>query len=150
MTEVAFYLIEVATVADSYSYLCRLLEKIYQKQHKIYVYLASLEEVQKLYDLLWTFSDISFVPHAIYTMSPDLAAPIQIGIANPPPECTDVLLNLTDTVPEFYKQFKKVIEIVPTFAPLKAKARERYKYYQAQNCKVVKHDVTSTNNSSNP
>ena len=48
----------------------------------------------------------------------------------------DIMLNLSDDTPEFYSQFQRLIEIV--VQNNKQNARERYKKYRENNCKLTK------------
>jgi len=103
---------------------------------------ASEHEAQKLNELLWTFRDISFVPHSIDPHSIDKPAPIQIGSTKPHTSHNDILINLTPEIPAFYANFARILEIIPNNTTLKASGRKKYKYYQEHGCKLKTHNIT--------
>ena len=139
---VDFYLVESFSMVESRPFICRLVEKIYKKQHKIFIYVASMDDAEHLNTALWTFRDVSFVPHVIYETDPKADAPIQIGYTNPPADADDILINLTAEVPAFFNNFKRVLEIVPSDPELKKISRIKYKQYQQNDCELVMHNIT--------
>jgi DNA polymerase-3 subunit chi len=136
-TTIDFYLLTYPNMDASSIYICRLSEKAYKTHHQVYIYTASDEEARKLNELLWTFRDISFVPHSI-----DKPAPIQIGSTKPPTSQNDILINLTPEAPAFYADFNRILEIIPNNTTLKAAGRKKYKYYQEHSCKLKTHNIT--------
>jgi DNA polymerase III subunit chi len=60
MTEVGFYHLRSTSLERA---LPRLLERALADGHRIVVMAGSLERVQHLDDLLWTYSEESFLPH---------------------------------------------------------------------------------------
>ncbi|MBU0744393.1 MAG: DNA polymerase III subunit chi [Gammaproteobacteria bacterium] len=113
-----------------YLYTCRIIEKAFNNNHKIYIHTANLEETQTFDIQLWTFGDISFVPHEIHPPSLDQDTPILIGHESPPSSQNDILINLTPEIAPFYKQFKHLIEVIPNEDSLKALARKRFQIYK--------------------
>lgn len=130
-TKISFYILKESSPKSRALYACRIIEKAYINKHKIYVHTTNLEEARDFDTQLWTFGDISFVPHEISAPDIDPNTPVIIGysdtIAN---EQNDVLVNLTSGIPTFYGQFNRVIEVIPDDAELKKSARERYSTYQ--------------------
>lgn len=125
--KVDFYLLTAASLADSRLFICRLLAKIYkQKQYKVYVYVDSAANAQLLYDSLWTFNDISFVPHQLYSEHAQMTAPIIIGTELPKGEY-DILVNLTAEVLADCAGLSRILEIIPNDEELKTAGRKKYK-----------------------
>src|SRR5215470_1536790 len=60
MTEVGFYHLRSTSLERA---LPRLLERALAEGHRVVVMAGSPERVQHLDDLLWTYSDESFLPH---------------------------------------------------------------------------------------
>lgn len=141
MPRVDFYLITAGSFRDAQGFACQLLEKAYKLGHNIYVTVEDLALAAQLNDLLWTFRDISFVPHEIVTNQVNESIPIQIGTANNAPKRGDILLNLTSQMPHAAVEFARIIEIVPNDANLQAQARGRYKLYKQQECQLETHDL---------
>jgi DNA polymerase-3 subunit chi len=137
-----FYLLPYATIEACGLYICRLIEKVYKKNHRIYILTSTEHETRTLNDLLWTFKDISFIPHNIYEENPTSPAPIQIGSSKEQPNNhNDILINLTLEVPNFYANFKHVLEIVPNNTTARESSRKKYKFYQQQGCKLETHNI---------
>lgn len=111
-------------------YACRIIEKAFNNNHKIYVHTANLEEAQNFDNQLWIFRDISFIPHEIYTSDSSLETPVLIGYNNIPQERDDILVNLTIESPASYQHFNHIIEVVPHDDNLKTIARKRFKIYK--------------------
>jgi DNA polymerase III subunit chi len=126
----AFYLLAETTLKARDLYACRLIEKAYSNDLKIYVHIANEEEAQKFDTQLWTFRDISFVPHEIYNQNSTAQASVLIGFNTTPTEKKDMLINLTTEIPSFHQQFNHIIEIIPDDKDLRAAARKKYKAYQ--------------------
>lgn len=144
--KVSFHLFETPDDKQYQLYICRLVEKIYHSNRLVYIYSTDATTTQNLDTQLWTFRDVSFVPHSIYPGSTDLQTippPVIIGHIAPPAESADVLINLTTTIPTFYPQFQHVIEVIPTAPDARANARSRYQYYQQQNCALETHKINS-------
>ena len=132
----AFYILTEISLKARDLYACRIIEKAYSSGQKIYVYFATQEEAQGFDTQLWTFRDISFVPHEIYNQNPDSTAPVLIGYDKAPTEKKDVLVNFSSDVPVFYKKFSHIIEVVPNDDAFKALARKKYQTYQQQGCQM--------------
>lgn len=137
-TRAVFYILKSEEIKARNLYACRLADKAYQNKLRVYVYVASPEEAESFNTQLWTFHDISFVPHEI--CKPEITSPVVIGWENPPTGF-DVLLNLTLSVPVFFAAFNHIIEVIPNISEIKAKGREKYKYYQGQKLKLETHEI---------
>lgn len=125
-----FYLLTEPSFEATLRPLCHLVEQHYQPDARIYIHTPSRTITQQLDDLLWTFHDISFLPHASIDNNPN-DVPILLGDANTANPSGNLLINLTSTVPNFYANFKKILEIVPSEDLAKAEARKRYKFYKS-------------------
>ncbi|MCK4608568.1 MAG: DNA polymerase III subunit chi [Gammaproteobacteria bacterium] len=143
--EIDFYLLNSSSLEESLPFVCRLVEKAYNQSHQIFILTETLAETQKLNDQLWTFRDVSFVPHDIYQEQQQQPTPAAVQIAcaeaNPQPPHNDILINLTTNAPDYYNDFNRVLEVVPNDNNLKAAARMRYKHYQANNYKTTTHNI---------
>lgn len=140
MTQVDFYLLNSAEEPLCDSFICRLVEKIYRQRHTIYIHCKDRQETHRLDELLWTFNDISFIPHNLYGEGPDSPPPVQLGF-DVTPKKSDVLINLSTTIPIFYTSFQRILEIVPQNEALQAVAREHYQFYKTQNLTLQTHKI---------
>jgi len=154
MTQVDFYIVNEPGELPHLTTSCRVIEKAWARQHEVYVHTASQAMMQQLDDLLWTFRPNSFVPHRCETTQAQEAASLEsktsentqapdivIACSGHPGQHHDVLINLTDTTPEFFGRFKRVAEIVPGDEAAKTKSRERYKYYRKRGYPLNVHQL---------
>lgn len=156
MKKAVFYFLSTTIVKMRDLYACRLAEKSYQNKFKTYIHVDSPIEAQTLDTQLWTFRDISFVPHKIFSpnniSSDDVATnniittflpSTLIGCESPPTTHHDVLINLTSTVPDFCVNFPHIIEIVPCDANLQLIAQKHMQKYKQLDYSIVTHEITS-------
>lgn len=143
MPKIDFYLIQSSAATASLAFACRLIEKVYKQQHRIYVHAENEKVAHQLDELLWTYREDSFLPHHLYGEGPEPAPPIQIGFNVIPEKQRDILLNLSNTVPEFYLQFTRVLELVPHDKTAQEYARARYRHYRTAGYNITTHKLTS-------
>ena len=146
MPRVDFYLIAEQTAQARHLLACRLIEKAYSFNHSVYVLTDSAADSQLIDALLWTYREESFIPHNIVTPADKAAPPIQIGHGKQtaPENQRDILINLGETIPIFYTQFQRVIEIVLNDAQQQSKGREHFRLYREQSCQLELHDLRKT------
>lgn len=135
-SKTAFYILNEVTCKARDLYVCRIIEKAYINNHSIYVHVANLEEAQNFDTQLWTFRDISFIPHEMYNRTVNSTVPVLIGYDSEIALTKDMLINLAIAVPIFYQQFNHIIEVVYNDAAVKAAARKRYQVYQNAGYKI--------------
>jgi DNA polymerase-3 subunit chi len=143
MTRVDFYLLDNAAPAGKSQLACRLAEKAYGLGHKVYVQATDENEARQLDDLLWTFSQGSFIPHALAdgtARAPD-EAPVLIGHGEPPPDWHDVLITLAPAVTTWFSRFERVAEIVGGDEADKTRGRERYRFYRDRGYTLETHPL---------
>lgn len=141
-TRVDFYIINANNDLGKLQFVCKLLEKAYKQKHRVFVNCLDQSNTHQLDELLWTFNDISFIPHNIIGEGPEPAPPIQLGHGVIPNQHKDMLVNLTDKLIEKPIQFRRVAEIVLNDEQAKENARERYKQYRELGCILHSHDLT--------
>jgi len=140
--QVDFYLLDSESKRDWQNFLCRLVEKIYHKKHRVYLHAANKKDSEQIDEALWTYRDDSFVPHNLVGEGPSTTPPIQIGYDKVPDQQRDVLINLQPDTPSCFSQFRRILEIVPNQEEQKKAARKRYRYYREQNCHVSHHKIS--------
>lgn len=123
--------------------VCKIIKEYYKKKYKIFVSSRSNELVNELNNLLWTFEQISFIPHCT-TKNYDKNSPILLSGNDSFPEVVnlkeyDVWLNLDDEMEENYTDFEIIIEIVSKNEEERILSRKRYLNYQKNNFEV-KHE----------
>jgi DNA polymerase III subunit chi len=122
---------------------CRLAEKAYEQGKRVYLQTSSSAETQRLDDLLWTFSDRSFLPHEVAGDAGPSHERVMIlvGERTAPSTHRQLLVNLTDTLPTPVSDYERVAEIVDTDPERKRLSRERYKAYREQGCELESHNL---------
>ena len=111
---------------------------------EIHIHARSPEEAASLDDLLWTFRDISFLPHCVIEGDDSRSEPITIGWQERAPG-GDVLINLAAEVPPFAESFAHILEPVPGDPELKQEARARFRHYRDRGLDPVSHEVNEEN-----
>jgi DNA polymerase-3 subunit chi len=140
---VDFYLLESDQSQVRWLISCRLLEKAYVRGHRVFVYCNNQHDAELIDELLWTFKEDSFIPHNLQGEGPNPPPPIQIGYATEPRGFNDILLNLSNHVPQFYGKFKRVMELVINTEEEKEQGRAHYKAYRTKGCELVTHQIKS-------
>jgi DNA polymerase-3 subunit chi len=130
MTQIDFYITEDAAPDSRFRIACRIAEKAYLQGTPVYIHVADAAAAQMLDELLWTFRDQAFVPHAVYPPAPGERAPVLIGHDHEPAGECRVLINLAPAVPLFFSRYERVAEIIDGQPKHRAAGRERYRFYR--------------------
>jgi DNA polymerase-3 subunit chi len=139
MSKIDFYVLKDAKYSEKNRFACRLCEKAYKTGYKVHLYTNDEDHTTTLNELLWTFSDKSFLPHCVGTETK--TTPISISSEVPLGEY-GLLINLTPNIPEFLENFARTAEIISESENDKKAARERYSYYREQGYTLNSHEIT--------
>ena len=128
---VDFYVLKAGNTAAALLLACRLTEKAYAKGNTAYVYCDTPQNAQSFDQLLWTFKEEAFIPHALTQQRAAAKAPIVIGcdLKNLDRDY-DILINLHPEVYSDPPPFQRILDIVANDAILKEHGRQRYKHYR--------------------
>ncbi len=137
MTDIKFYIIRKDKPEAVNLLACWLAEKAYTNNLSLYIHAKSEYQCNKLDELLWTFNQDNFIPHAKDNEADDLTN-IRIGFTEPKSDA-DYLINLSDEVPDFFSRFSKMAEVVSITE--KKSGRERYKFYKDRGYRLKVHEV---------
>lgn len=144
MTRVDFYILDTPSSEACLTLACRLAEKAVRQDHEVLINTASEADSLRLDELLWTFSQGSFLPHRLLAerTRPDEGEPVCIGCGMAPEDGRwDLLINLAAQVPEFFGRFRRVAELVGPESENKAAGRERFRYYRDRGYDLRTHHV---------
>jgi DNA polymerase III subunit chi len=143
MSRVDFYVLSEETPDARLRCACRLAERAVEQGMRVYVQTAAAADAQRLDELLWTFNDRSFLPHEIFAGAPAShpLVMIMLGEATAPESHRQLLVNLTDAVPEQPQAYERIAEIVDTDPERKRSARDRYKQYRERGCALESHNL---------
>ena len=128
MTEIDFYVLADAAESRREQVACRLAEKAFGLGHRIYVNARDAQQARALDELLWTFRDGAFLPHAL--IQDDASAPILVAAGEDPAETPDLLINLAGETPPFFTRCERVAEIVNDEPAVRDAGRERFRFYR--------------------
>jgi len=138
MTQVDFYILNTTQTEQ---FACILVEKVFKQGHKIHIHTTDNVQTERMDNLLWTYSDQSFLPHVVMGDALQADTPINVSHDQDNALISDVLVNLRPDIPLFYRQFTRVAELVSANPQHRQAARIRYREYQQQGCKVVSHEI---------
>lgn len=144
MTQVDFYISGSDSDNARLHLACKIVDKATQLDHHVFIHSTSDDEARQLDELLWTFSQGSFIPHRIVRAALEQAPPepVLIGVNQPPaPGRWNVLVNLAADVPEFFSRYERVAEVVDANALRREQSRERYRFYRDRGYKLNTHQV---------
>jgi DNA polymerase-3 subunit chi len=144
VTQVDFYICDGDSDDARLKLACKIVDKATQLDHHVFVHVASEDEARQLDELLWTFSQASFIPHRIVreALEAPPPEPVLIGVnQSPAPGRWEVLVNLAPEVPEFFSRYERVAEVVDANAERRAQSRERYRFYRDRGYKLNTHQV---------
>lgn len=128
-----------SNMPDKLHYGCRLVRKARaQAQDKRLLLLCdNPQQLARVDDMLWTFSDLDFLPHVAWQSALRAQTPILLCAAVPedvPPGL--ILINLSWQVlaPEVQQkaQFARMFDLVSTHEQDRQEGRARYRFYQQQ------------------
>jgi DNA polymerase-3 subunit chi len=147
MAQVDFYILPEN--GNQKYFACALIQKAWKQGNIIFVNTRSESEAATFDDLLWTFKDISFLPHCLAANNNTENSPIVIGDDNQTngqiPGHTTIMLNLTDQMPQVTNKIKRILEIVAGSESERQQARKRYAEYRDQGHELNNHKIESNN-----
>lgn len=138
---VDFYLLTSDQPQAGWLVVCRLLEKAYQRGHRVFVYCETSDDAALIDELLWTYKDDSFIPHNLQGEGPEPPPAIQIGYGAEPRGFNDILLNMATTIPPFYQRFRRIMEVVINNDNAKAISRQHYRDYRSKGFELNTHQI---------
>jgi len=136
--EVAFHF----NAPDKLQYTCRLLRKAVGSGATVTV-LGSAALINALDQLLWSFSNVDFLPHCEGSAPANVAkrTPIVLLSSLDTVDKGDLLVNLGTTVPQEMDRFVRIVEIVGSEPDDKQHARQRWKHYLDLGIGLIRHDL---------
>jgi DNA polymerase-3 subunit chi len=144
VTQVDFYVLQSEDADTRLRTACRVAEKAFAQRQHVLLRAGSVAEAARLDEMLWTFSQNSFVPHRLLT-DPLPAAPVErvlIAAGDVPEDLPcEVMINLDAAVPEAFSRYLRVAEIVDGEPTRRNQARERYRFYRDRGYELKTHNI---------
>jgi DNA polymerase-3 subunit chi len=144
VTQVDFYILPNDSSEERLRLACRIADKALQQGQQVLINAESAAESARLDDLLWTFSQGSFIPHRQIqaATSAKVVEPVLIGCGIAPAgQEPQVLINLAGTVPEFFSRYQRVAELVDGNEQRRVQGRERFRFYRDNGCEPNTHQL---------
>ncbi|MBS1270578.1 MAG: DNA polymerase III subunit chi [Gammaproteobacteria bacterium] len=129
LERIDFYLLNQSLPDGKLRAACRLSRRALSRGYTAYIHIRDSGQASRLDDLLWTFDQGSFVPHRLGDKGGD-PAPVTIGGDPPEHDHPEVLIELTDEMPDYFHNYKRIVEIVDTTEADRRLARQRYRLYR--------------------
>ena len=136
-----FYVLQNASPNGRFKLACRITEKAYRAKHKIYLCTSNLEESSLLDDLLWTFSQSSFVPHQLSGKENSEASPVLIGVEPSKKDTIDILISVADKPIVDFSSYPRIADVVGFEENEKELGRKRFRYYREHGFKPSTHSI---------
>jgi DNA polymerase-3 subunit chi len=140
---VDFYVLDEDSARARLRTACRVVEKAYLAGQTVLVWHTEVEELREFDDLLWTFSDGSFVPHEPLTAGEFDAAPVLLSAGIAPAGAMDVLVNLAAEVPPCVGAAQRVAEFIDGDPGRRQAGRARFRAYKERGLQPATHNVRS-------
>ena len=141
MTKIDFF----SNAPNRLDYVIRLLKKVQGAKQTAVVY-GEESTLNALSDALW--QQDGFCAHDVYheqnptTLVADIV--LVSSIPNQFPHHSN-LINLTDSLPNFFAAFTRLIEVVPADEAPRQAARERWLHYKSRGYVMSHHDIAAKN-----
>ncbi len=135
--DVSFYEL---TATSLEKVLPKLLEKAYESGQHVVVILDTEERVQQMNSVLWTYSTLSFLPHASSHDAPkDLSkVPIWLTTRLENPNRAQILVITTGEILSQNESFQRCLDIFDgNHSESISQAHIRYQSYQKQGIKCI-------------
>ena len=130
--KVDFYVYELSDYQFYQRLVCNLVEEAYNQENNILLLCENEESCETLDELLWTFKDVSFIPHEKKLNNKILTQHINVTKK----KHSLILMNLTYSFPDFLETHDRVIEMSGYDEDSRQKARLNFKRYKTMNFEI--------------
>jgi DNA polymerase-3 subunit chi len=137
MTRIDFYINVEARERTA----CAIAAKAIARGVRLLVLTADETQSERVDRLMWTFAQLSFLPHVRAAHPLAARTPVIVDHACDPLPHDQVLLNLTDATPAMFSRFERLIEIVSLDTDDRQRARTRWRFYAERGYALASHDL---------
>ena len=139
---VDFYILDDPSPAARLKLACKLAEKAYLAAQRVLVWHTDPTELRAFDDMLWVFSDGSFVPHeALGSSGAPGEAPVLLSAGVAPPANVDIIINLAADLPPCLSRTPRVVEIIDGDDTRRRAGRARFKAYRELGVQPTSHNI---------
>jgi len=132
VTRISFYTLLEGDSEQLYLTACRITAKAYTSGSKTVILVADEEKAKELDDYLWEYPKDRFLPHGRFSAKPNPNLRTIIFCLDDPLPTLDLLVNLTDVIPDNFSEFDRIVEFVTVSN--REEARIKYRRYQKSGC----------------
>tara|TARA_B100000700_G_scaffold301466_1_gene370755 strand:- start:203 stop:664 length:462 start_codon:yes stop_codon:yes gene_type:complete len=152
LTQIDFYILSSNSEDIWLRFICKVVDKAFNSGMRVFLYSGDEFIAQKLYKLLWTFSQNSFLPHIYADISSKCIPEETIIIGYPSIDGIeeyiisrsipfDLMINLAEQPPKFFNCFDRLIEIVNSSNKNKDFGRKRFSFYSKNGYEINTHKI---------
>jgi DNA polymerase III subunit chi len=139
---VDFYILDDASSSARLKLACKLAEKAYLASQRVLLWHTDAAELRVLDEMLWTFSDGSFVPHeALGTTGALGEAPVLLSVGVAPSANVDIVINLAFDLPSCLSRTRRIAEIIDGDDARRRAGRARFKAYRDLGVQPASHNI---------
>ena len=136
-----FYKLNHQNSSRSHRFCCQLAEKVVKMGHSVFIRTRDERQARLLDDMMWTYSDSSFLPHAKQGDGEDPDVPVLTG-HQAPASGNFLLINMSDAMPDNLDAYERVAEIIDESPDVLNKGRARYAAYKKNAYALHYHEIT--------
>lgn len=137
MTQIDFY----THAANPLAVTVRLIEKAWERKLPVWVRASSEASAKELSQLLWSHSQLSFIPHCLSGDPLATETPVVIDADAKEPVSDQILINLHSDRPDYFSRFHRLLEVVGSLEEDLTLARQRYAWYRDRGFSLQTHRV---------
>lgn len=141
MTQVDFYILLDNSTQERFA--CTIANKAWLDGKRVYIQTASKEAADVMDDLLWTFRDTSFLPHAMAGTVTPPSETVIVGWADQRPADNEIFINLTQDIPATAEGYDRIVEIVTGDLLQRENSRKRYRAYRERGYELHNYTIKS-------
>ncbi|MFW2371630.1 MAG: DNA polymerase III subunit chi [Gammaproteobacteria bacterium] len=142
MSRVDFYILPDDKPHNMQQFACKLTEKAWQQGQRILIHTDSVEQSHALDNMLWTFREGSFIPHAISGESSDEEQPVLISHQALSSDNIQIMINLSSRPASADSHYERIAEIINQDPQRKLSGREHYKIYRDKGYQLHHHEMS--------
>jgi len=139
MTQVDFYSLPDKDPEARILLTCRLLEKSLAKNHRVLIQVNDQDDAEQLSEKIWGFRPESFLAHGFLNAHPKNE--IEIGWTEEHGTQQDILIQLSNDIPDFFSRFDRVIEITCDTPTIIDRSRDHFRYYKERGYSLNHHKL---------
>lgn len=137
---VDFYHLRTVGIDQLLRFSCRLAEKAWKTGQRVFLYTEDENAARRLDNLMWSFSDSSFLPHCRQGDADEADSAVLVGhhLNN---TSHDLLINLSGQIPTLPGTFRRIAEIIDETPATLESGRQRYAAYKQRELPLNYHDI---------